>query len=151
MNREVIPISKLEMNRGQVEGLPKNPRFFRDSRFEAMKKSIEDCPEMLDLRELIVYPYGDKYVVIGGNLRLRACKELGHQECPCKVLKAETSVAKLREIASKDNISFGETDMDALLNEWNRQELQDWGMELPEEEYLSDLFFKLEKIRDEKI
>ena len=56
MNREVIPISKLEMNRGQVEGLPKNPRFFRDSRFEAMKKSIEDCPEMLDLRELIVYP-----------------------------------------------------------------------------------------------
>ena len=62
MNREVIPISKLEMNRGQVEGLPKNPRFFRDSRFEAMKKSIEDCPEMLDLRELIVYPYGDKYL-----------------------------------------------------------------------------------------
>ena len=124
MNREVIPISKLEMNKGQVEGLPKNPRFFRDSRFEAMKKSIEDCPEMLDLRELIVYPYGDKYVVIGGNLRLRACKELGHQECPCKVLKADTSVAKLREIASKDNISFGETDMDALLNEWDRQELQ---------------------------
>ena len=149
MNREVIPISKLEMNRGQVEGLPKNPRFFRDSRFEAMKKSIEDCPEMLDLRELIVYPYGDKYVVIGGNLRLRACKELGHQECPCKVLKADTSVAKLREIASKDNISFGETDMDALLNEWDRQELQDWGMELPEEKKKDPFKERFDAVKNE--
>ena len=149
MNREVIPISKLEMNRGQVEGLPKNPRFFRDSRFEAMKKSIEDYPEMLDLRELIVYPYGDKYVVIGGNLRLRACKELGYQECPCKVLKADTSVAKLREIASKDNISFGETDMDALLNEWDRQELQDWGMELPEEKKKDPFKERFDAVKNE--
>lgn len=149
MNREVIPISKLEMNRGQVEGLPRNPRFFRDSRFEAMKKSIEDCPEMLDLRELIVYPYGDKYVVIGGNLRLRACKELGHQDCPCKVLKADTSVAKLREIASKDNISFGETDMDALLNEWDKQELQDWGMELPDEKKKDPFKERFDAVKNE--
>ena len=149
MNREVIPISKLEMNRGQVEGLPKNPRFFRDSRFEAMKKSIEDCPEMLDLRELIVYPYGDKYVVIGGNLRMRACKELGYQDCPCKVLGADTSVMKLREIASKDNISFGETDMDALLNEWDRQELQDWGMELPEEKKKDPFKERFDAVKNE--
>ena len=149
MNREVIPISKLEMNKGQVEGLPKNPRFFRDSRFEAMKKSIEDCPEMLDLRELIVYPYGDKYVVIGGNLRLRACKELGYQDCPCKVLGADTSVVKLREIASKDNISFGENDIDALLNEWDRKELQDWGMELPEEKKKDPFKERFDAVKNE--
>jgi hypothetical protein len=134
MNREVIPISKLEMNRGQVEGLPKNPRFFRDSRFEAMKKSIEDCPEMLDLRELIVYPYGDKYVVIGGNLRLRACKELGHQECPCKVLKADTSVAKLREIASKDFLHRGTSQVSP---QWRRSQSPLFGECIPNENEVS--------------
>ena len=75
---ENVPVSKLEMNKGQLQGLPKNPRFFRDNRYEAMKKSIEDSPEMLQLRELIVYPYNDKYIVVCGNLRLRACKELGY-------------------------------------------------------------------------
>ena len=80
---ENVPVSKLEMNKGQLQGLPKNPRFFRDNRYEAMKKSISDSPEMLQLRELIVYPYNDKYIVVCGNLRLRACKELGYTELPC--------------------------------------------------------------------
>lgn len=125
----LISISLLDFNKGQLQGLPKNPRFFRDNRYEAMKKSISDSPEMLELRELIVYPYNDgRYVVVCGNLRLRACKELGYKELPCKVLNADTPVKKLREYATKDNVNFGENDMDIMQNEWDKSELQDWGI-----------------------
>ena len=131
---EIISIALLDFNKGQLAGLPKNPRFFRDYRYEAMKKSISDCPEMLELRELIVFPYSDgRYIVVCGNLRLRACKELGYTELPCKVLEPITSVSKLREYSAKDNISFGENDLDILQNEWDRAELQDWGIEFAPE------------------
>lgn len=126
-----IDIKRLELNKGQVEGLPKNPRFIRDERYKALVKSIEDAPEMLKLRELLVVEHGSKFVVIGGNMRLRACKELGMETVPCKVLPADTPVAKLREYAIKDNNGFGEDDWDILANEWDAEELQDWGMELP--------------------
>ena len=130
-NIQEIKISKLELNKGQVEGLPKNPRFIRDERYKALVKSIEDAPEMLKLRELLVVEHGSKFVVIGGNMRLRACKELGMETVPCKVLPADTPTAKLREYAIKDNNGFGEDDWDILANEWDAEELQDWGMELP--------------------
>lgn len=130
-----ISIKLLDFNKGQLAGLPKNPRFFRDYRFEAMKKSISDSPEMLDLRELIVFPSEGRYIVVCGNLRLRACKDLGYKELPCKVLPDDTPVAKLREYATKDNVSFGENDMDIMENEWDKAELQDWGIEFaPEKE-----------------
>ena len=86
---------------------------------------------MLGLRELLVYPYEGKYVVIGGNMRFRACKELGYKEISCKVLTVETPVAKLREYSIKDNEAFGQNDWDILANEWDTEELQGWGMELP--------------------
>ena len=130
--KTTIPTALLDYNKGQIEGLPKNPRFFRDYRFEAMVKSIKDSPEMLELRELIVVPFNGRYVVVCGNLRLRACKELGLTEVPCKVLPPDTSTKKLREYASKDNVSFGEDDKDILRNEWDMSELQDWGVEFPE-------------------
>lgn len=126
---ETIQVCLLDFNKGQLAGLPKNPRFFRDYRFEAMKKSIQDSPEMLELRELIVFPYNDRYIVVCGNLRLRACKELGYKELPCKVLAPDTLVKKLREYATKDNVNFGENDMDVMENEWNKSELQEWGIE----------------------
>ena len=89
-----------------------------------MKKSIQDSPEMLELRELIVYPYPEgRFVVVCGNLRLRACKELGYTELPCKVLDVNTPTKKLREYASKDNVSFGENDQDIIENEWDKSEL----------------------------
>jgi len=130
-NIQEIKISKLEVNKGQVEGLPKNPRFIRDERYKALVKSIEDAPEMLKLRELLVVEHGSKFVVIGGNMRLRACKELGMETVPCKVLPADTPVAKLREYAIKDNNGFGEDDWDILANEWDAEELEDWGVETP--------------------
>lgn len=125
-----LNISQLEVNKGQIEGLPKNPRFIKDERYKALKKSIEDAPEMLSLRELIVYPHGEKFVVIGGNMRLRACTEIGYKEIPCKVLPAETPAEKLREYAIKDNVGFGSDDFDVLANEWDIEELTDWGMDL---------------------
>lgn len=124
----------LDFNKGQLQGLPKNPRFFRDYRYEAMKKSIQDSPEMLELRELIVYPYPEgRFVVVCGNLRLRASRELGYKKLPCKILGKDTPPKKLREYASKDNVSFGENDKDIIENEWDKSELQDWGMEFAQE------------------
>ena len=147
---EIISIALLDFNKGQLAGLPKNPRFFRDYRYEAMKKSISDCPEMLELRELIVFPYSDgRYIVVCGNLRLRACKELGYTELPCKVLEPITSVSKLREYSAKDNISFGENDLDILQNEWDRAELQDWGMEFAPEKTEDEFKERFEAITDD--
>lgn len=131
-----IRLHLLELNEGQMYGLPKNPRWIRDARYEALKKSIEDAPEMLELRELLVYPLDDleghkgKYIVIGGNMRYRACLELGYQEVPCKVIPLETPVKKLREYVIKDNEGFGQNDWDLLSSEWEQEELSDWGMEL---------------------
>lgn len=128
---KMIAIKDLSTNDGQIEGLPKNPRQIRDHRYEKLKKSIEDAPEMLNLRELLVYPHGGKFVIIGGNMRYRACKELGYKELPCKVLDAETPVEKLRQYAIKDNENFGEYDWDVVANEWDTAEMEDWGVELP--------------------
>lgn len=131
MEIKTIKIKDLATNDGQIEGLPKNPRQIRDHRYEKLKKSIEDAPEMLQLRELLVYPHGGKFVIIGGNMRYRACKEIGYKELPCKVLDAETPVEKLRQYAIKDNENFGEYDWDVVANEWDTAEMEDWGVELP--------------------
>lgn len=147
---QTIPISLLDFNKGQLKGLPKNPRFFRDYRYEAMKKSIAESPEMLQLRELIVYPYQEgRYVVVCGNLRLRACKELGYKELPCKVLDPSTDVKKLREYATKDNVNFGENDMDVMANEWDKDELQDWGVEFAPEKPADEFKERFNAITDE--
>ncbi|MBO5957498.1 MAG: ParB N-terminal domain-containing protein [Bacteroidales bacterium] len=140
-----LKVDLLEYNEGQLSfideatnkqmGLPRNPRFIRDARFEALKKSIEDAPEMLDLRELLVYTLSSikgkdgKYIVVGGNMRLRACKEIGYKEVPCKILDINTPMEKLREYAIKDNEAFGQNDFDVLANEWDSDELLAWGMD----------------------
>ena len=129
--RKTLKLSELEVNNGQIEGLPKNPRFIKDYRYKALKKSIEDAPEILDYRTLCVYPHGKKYVILCGNMRYRACKEIGYAELPCYVLPKETPVEKLREWVIKDNIGFGEDDWDSLSNEWDEQELKEWGVETP--------------------
>ena len=145
-----IAVSLLDFNRGQLKGLPKNPRFFRDYRYEAMKRSIEESPEMLQLREIIVYPYPEgRYVVVCGNLRFRACKELGYTELPCKVLDVDTDVRKLREYATKDNVNFGENDLDAMTNDWDRGELAGWGVEFAPEKPIDEFKERFDAITDE--
>lgn len=146
----ILPITLLDFNKGQLKGLPKNPRFFRDYRFEAMKSSIEQSPEMLELRELIVFPYTEeRYIVVCGNLRLRACKELGYKELPCKILDAATDVKKLREYATKDNVNFGENDMDVMTNEWDKDELQCWGVEFAPEKPTDEFKERFDAITDD--
>ena len=144
-----IPVGLLDFNKGQIDGLPKNPRFFRDYRYEAMKKSISDSPEMLELLELIVYPHEGRYVVVCGNLRMRACRELGYAELPCKVLPEGTPARKLREYSAKDNISFGENDMDVMKNEWDQSELQDWGVEFAPQKTKDAFRERFESMTDE--
>ena len=147
---ETIQVCLLDFNKVQLTGLPKNPRFFRDYRFEAMKKSIQDSPEMLELRELIIFPYNDgRYIVVCGNLRLRACKELGYKELPCKGLAPDTPVKKLREYATKDNVNFGENDLDVMENEWNKAELQDWGIEFGPEKKEDEFKERFDTITDD--
>ena len=134
-----ISSNKLLLNEGQIEGLPKNPRFIRDNQFEKLKKSIQDFPEMLQYRELIVYPFDGKFVVIAGNMRYRAGKEIGLNEFPCKVLPEETTIERLKEITIKDNNSFGEWDMDDLANEWDKEQLSEWGVETYDTNYDSNI------------
>lgn len=126
MKIEQLPIRKLVQNSGQIEGLPKNPRTIRDKRFDALVKSLADDPEMLQLRELIVFPYGKLFVVIGGNMRLAAASDLGFSEMPCKVLPADTPLEKLKAYTIKDNVSFGDDDLD-LLTAWDDEDLMDFG------------------------
>ena len=145
----ILETSLLDYNKGQLKGLPKNPRFFRDYRYEAMKKSIEESPEMLQLRELIVFPHLDRYIVVCGNLRLRACKELGYTQVPCKILAADTAVKKLREYATKDNVNFGENDLDIMCNEWDKTELSDWGVEFAPEKPRDEFRERFDAITDD--
>ena len=128
-NKQNIPVALLQCNEGQIEGLPRNPRFIKDDRFKKLVKSLEDDPEMLDLRELIVYPHGKKFVVIGGNMRLRAGKELGFETMPCKILPADTPIEKLKAYVIKDNNAFGNDDFDLLANEWDTEFLEECGFD----------------------
>lgn len=88
-------------------------------------------------------------MVVCGNLRLRACKELGYKELPCKILDTETSVKKLREYATKDNVNFGENDLDAMANEWDRSELEEWGVEFAPEKPADEFKERFDSITDE--
>lgn len=129
MQAKTIKLSDLHLNTGQIKDVPKNPRFIKDERYEALKKSIEDDPEMLQLRELIAYDNNGELVVILGNMRYRAMKELGYKDAPVKVLPPKTDAKKLRAYIQKDNIAFGQNDWDLLGNEWDIEELQDFGLE----------------------
>lgn len=126
-----IAISLIETNKGQIEGVPANPRTIKDKKFKKLVASIEQNPEMLDLRELLVYQHGDKYVIIGGNMRYEACKKLGYKELPCKVIPAETDAGTLCAYVVKDNGGYGEWDFDALANEWDESLLDVAGIDLP--------------------
>lgn len=129
MIRKRIRLSELSPNEGQVAGLPKNPRKIRKDRFSKLCRSIESLPEMTEARDLIVFPHGDGFVVVGGNMRLRAYRKLGWEEAPCCVLPPDTPAEKLREILIQDNNPFGDNDWDAFAQDWSRDEVEEWGFE----------------------
>lgn len=126
-----INITQLQINTGQIDGLPKNPRFIRDDKFKKLCQSVKDSPEMLNLREIIAVEYKGTLVVIAGNMRLRAAKEIGLNELPVKILPCDIPIEKLREYTIKDNVPFGMHDFESLANEWDEKELVEWGMDIP--------------------
>ena len=134
---QIIDITKLEYNEGQIEGLSKNPRYLKESEHDKLKKSLTDSPEFLEYKPLMVYAMDNgNYVTICGNMRLRVANELrldGHSEfdtIPCVVLKADTPIEKIKEYAIKDNVQAGNWDWDELANgEWETDDLQNWGVD----------------------
>ena len=128
----MLPMSAIEINNGQLEGLPKNPRLIKNAKYDKLKESITNYPEMLSWRSLLVYPLDNgKYIIVGGNMRYRAMKELGHKEAPVFIIPKETPIEKIRAYTILDNNGFGEWDWDLLANEWETFELDDWGVDLP--------------------
>lgn len=123
-----IKLSKLQQNKGQIEGLPANPRKFTDGEIERLANSINETPELLEARPLIVIKHDKKYVVLGGNMRYAALKHLKSESAPCDVLDDDLQISKLKEIVMKDNSSFGQWDTDALANEWSGADLEGWGV-----------------------
>ncbi len=114
------------INIQEVKANENNPRFIKDYKFKKLVKSIKEFPEMLKLRPIVV---NSDMVVLGGNMRLKACKEAGLKEV--WILKAiDLTELQQREFIVKDNVGFGEWDWDILGNEWNTQQLEDWGLEL---------------------
>lgn len=133
--RETLPIGKLHPNTGQLAdyGIPKNPRFIRNDKYRALLDSITEDPDMMEVREVAVYDTGNAktgYVVVGGNMRFRAAKELGYKEVPCKIYPTETPPDKLRRFILKDNNAFGGNDWDELAN-WNPDEIASAAIDIP--------------------
>jgi DNA modification methylase len=114
------------VNIQEIKNNENNPRIIKDYKFKKLVKSIKEFPEMLKLRPIVV---NSDMIVLGGNMRLKACKEAGLKEV--WILKAdELTEEQQREFIVKDNVGFGEWDWDVLANEWNNQQLEDWGLDL---------------------
>lgn len=135
--KEVINIMCLELNEGQIVGIPKNPRYLKGEEHDKLKKSLKSSPELLQYKPLMVYAIeGGKFVVICGNMRLRICQELhnegveGFDALPCFILNKDVPIAKIKEYAIKDNVQAGNWDWDELANgDWEVDDLQDWGID----------------------
>ena len=120
MKTEKVSISQVKTN-------PNNPRLIKDDKFKKLVSSIKEFPEMLEIRPIVV---DNDNIVLGGNMRLRACKEAGLKEV--HIIKADQLTEKQqREFIIKDNVGFGEWDWDDLANEWDVDELENWGLDLP--------------------
>ena len=107
---------------------PNNPRLVKDDKFKKLVQSIKDFPQMLDIRPIVV---NKDMIVLGGNMRLKACKEAGLTEIP--IIKAEDlTEEQQREFIIKDNVGYGEWDWELIANEWDAAQLNDWGLDIPD-------------------
>lgn len=121
MKIENVKLSDIKLN-------PNNPRLIKDDKFKKLVQSIIDFPEMLKIRPIVV---NEDMIILGGNMRFKACKEAGLKEVP--IIKASgLSEDKQREFLIKDNVSGGEWDWELLTNEWDAEELDAWGLDVPD-------------------
>ena len=119
MKTEMVKISEVKNN-------PNNPRVIKDDKFEKLVKSIKEFPKMLEIRPIVV---NDDMIVLGGNMRLKACKEAGLKEVP--IIKAsDLTEEEQKQFIIKDNVSGGEWDWEMLQNDWNLEELDAWGLDV---------------------
>ena len=120
MKTQTVPINEVMSN-------PNNPRIIKDDKFKKLVASIKELPQMLELRPIVV---NEDMIVLGGNMRLKACKEAGLKEIP--IIKAsELNEEQQRAFIIKDNVGFGEWDWDSLANEWDAEQLEEWGLDIP--------------------
>lgn len=114
-----------------IKANPNNPRVIKDDKFKKLVKSIKDFPKMMELRPMVV---NSDNIVLGGNMRLKALKELGYKEVPDEWIKNADDLTEdeQRQFIIKDNIGFGEHDWEMLQSEWNLSELEEWGLDVPE-------------------
>ena len=132
---------KQQVKISKVKGNPSNPRIIKNDKFKKLVKSIQEFPEMLKLRPIVV---DEDFIVLGGNMRLKASKEAGLKEVWIEIAEG-LSEDQQKEFIVKDNVGFGEWDWDVLANEWNVLELMDWGVNVPtikNTELLSKLEYK---------
>lgn len=130
------------INIAEIKPNPKNPRIIKDEKFKKLVKSISEFPQMLEKRPLVCFTDIDKkLVVLGGNMRLKAAKEVGLKQLP--ILLADDWTEEQRaEFLIKDNVGFGDWNYDELKNDWDSEELESWGLDLPKfdgEQELDDL------------
>jgi site-specific DNA-methyltransferase (adenine-specific) len=116
---QVVKISEVKLN-------PNNPRLIKDDKFKKLVQSIKDFPEMLNIRPIVV---NQDMIILGGNMRYKACKEAGLKEIP--IIKTDLTEEQQREFLIKDNTSGGEWDFEMLANEWNVEQLEAWGLDIP--------------------
>jgi len=120
-----MQVSKVKIN--SIKTNPKNPRLIKDDKFKKLVKSIQEFPQMLELRPIVV---DENNIVLGGNMRLKACIEVGLKEV--YIVKADDLTEQQKdEFIVKDNVGFGEWDWDILANEWDTDKLENWGLDLP--------------------
>lgn len=131
-NVQVLPLKYLRENKGQIEGVPANPRILKDDKYNALVESLRE-DDMTGAFPLKVYKQGNEYIVLGGNMRLKALRELHDNEyaVSCVLIPADVPAEKLRKMVVLDNSTFGEWDFDMLANEWDADELKDWGVDVP--------------------
>jgi len=125
MKIEYLPINQVKLN-------PDNPRQITKAKMALLVKSLQDCPALFDARPLLISTRTGENIIIGGNMRYRAAKQLKYEKAPCIMLH-ELTEAQEKEIAIKDNGAFGEWDYDILANQWSDLPLNDWGIDLPKD------------------
>lgn len=125
-----LKVAAIELNEGQLEWLPRNPRTWTREDLQRTRDSIREDPDFLEDRPLLVVPYKDKWVVFAGNLRHEGARELGMKDVPCVVYEPESEKDRetVKRRAMKDNGSFGSWNFDDLANEWDDLPLVDWGV-----------------------
>lgn len=131
-NIEFIALDRLEENIGQLNGLPANPRTITDDKLEKLKKNLAKYPQLLEMRSLLVYPLDNgNYIIIGGNMRLKALRAIGEDNAPCIIIDKATDIERLKALTVLDNASFGKFDYDKLANEWEEAQLEEFGVDIP--------------------